>query len=191
MSSTPFPDEPLPKRVLFNAMLGLLAFFGLIVLLAMTVREPIEALSTKIVEQLGVPGIFLMVALMDPIPGPGHQLAVLVGYTGGLPPLGIFVAASSGAVLSSMWCWWLGRNFKDSVGIQTVLTRWKIKDFLQKHGAIAIALAGVMPIPYAAATLGAGACDVPLRSLLLGSLARPVKIALALILLSLGWSTPG
>lgn len=183
--------EPLPRRALLNAVLGLLAILGAIMALAWVAREPIELLSGHIVDTYGLLGIFVIVALMDPIPGPGHDVGLVLGWAGGLGFWGIYLAASLGTIVGSALSWGLGRWIGHWPSIQNALDRYQLREKFQKHGARAVALAAIAPVPYVLATVGAGACGIPFGAFILGSLARPLKVLVALALIATGWGAVG
>ena len=190
MESTPL-SQPLPRRAILKGLLGLLAILGAIMGLAWVARDPIEALSGRVVDAYGLIGIFVIVALMDPIPGPGHDVGLVLGWAGGLGFWGIYLAASLGTIVGSALSWGLGRWIGHWPSIQAALDRYELREKFLKYGAKAVALAAIAPVPYAVATIGAGACGVPFGVFILGSMARPLKVLVALALIATGWGAVG
>ena len=76
-------SEPLSRRAILQGLIGLLGVFAAIFLLAWVARDPISVFSTQLVQHYGLWGIFLVVALMDSIPGPGHDVGLVLGLAGG------------------------------------------------------------------------------------------------------------
>ena len=185
------PTTVAPRRAALQVLLGLVGVLLAIMALGWWARAPIEAASLWMVEHYGALGIFLMVAVMDPIPGPGHDVALIVGHAGGLGFWSIFLPASFGSFLASIMSWAIGTRLRGWAALRVTMERYKIASMLEKHGAKAVAIAAVGPFPYVVATVGAGASGVPFRSFFLGSLARPIKIGVALGLIMAGWHLTG
>jgi uncharacterized membrane protein YdjX (TVP38/TMEM64 family) len=185
------PTTTAPRRAALQVVLSLIGVLAAIMALGWWAREPIEAASVWTVENYGALGIFLMVAVMDPIPGPGHDVALIVGHAGGLGFWSIFLPASLGSFIASILSWAVGTQLQGWAALRVTMERYKIDAMLEKHGAKAVAIAAVGPFPYVVATVGAGASGVPFKSFFLGSLARPVKIAIALGLIMAGWHLTG
>lgn len=180
-----------PRRALAQAVVGLLLIFGGIFALGWYFRDPITAWSTVIVEEGGALGIFLMVALMDPIPGPGHDLGLVVGHAGGLGFWSIWIAASLGSLVGSLITWAIGVRLGRWQALRLMLQRYRLEELFHRYGARAVAIGAVGPFPYLLVTMGAGACEVPLRDFIIGASARSLKIGGALLLIMAGWEASG
>ncbi len=177
----------LTPRVVARLGLGLLVLVGLIAALGLAVREPVAAFGARVVAELGLPGLFAAVVAMDQIPGVGFQPALFFGYTGGIPLLNLVIAAWAASYVASIGVYGIGRTLRNSTRLVAFLERWRIGGWLRDHGARAIAVAAVAPVPYGLATLGAGVLGVRLRDLLVGASFRGVKIAATAAAIGLGW----
>lgn len=180
-----------PRRALAQAAVAMLALFGGIFALGWYFREPITAWSTAMVEKWGAPGIFLMQAVMDPIPGPGHDLGLVVGHAGGLGFWSIWVASSLGSLLGSVICWAVGLRMGRWPALRVMLQRYRLDWLFEKYGAKAVAIGSIGPFPYILVTVGAGACGMTLRDFVLGASARSLKIGFMLMLIMAGWEASG
>ncbi len=187
----PPPEQANPRRVLLQAVGAASGILLAILALGWLAREPIEAFSRWMVVEWGLPGLIALTVLVDPVPGPGHDTALVVGYAGGLGFWPVWIATAIGTQISSWLCWGLGRLIGHWGWVQRLLTRWKVKEFLDRHGSRAIALASVLPVPYGPVTVGAGASGMPLRTFMIGAAARPLKVLAALAMIAAGWHLTG
>jgi hypothetical protein len=174
-------------RAILKAAVGVLLLVVVLAALGAWAREPVEAFSRAVVDRLGLGGVFLAVMLLDPVPVVGFQPFVLLGATGGLPLLPLFGLAWAGAALGTVGAWTLGGRFGAHPRARDLLARARIEALLLEHGATALCVAAVGPLPYGLATFGAGAVGVPLRTALLGALARGLKIGLSVAAVAVGW----
>ncbi len=170
-----------------RAALGFVVLCGVLAVAGVAVRAPIAAFSARVVAELGLVGLFAAVVAMDPIPGLGFQPALFFGYTGGLPLPSLVFAAWSASMVASVSVFAVGRLSRNSARLVSLLERWRIGDWLRDHGARAIAVAAVAPVPFGLATFGAGVLGVKLRDLLVGASFRGLKIAATAAAIGLGW----
>jgi membrane protein YqaA with SNARE-associated domain len=174
-------------RVL-RAILGLVAAIVALVIVATYAREPVERFARALVELGGLGGLGLATFLGDPVPGVGFVPAAMLGYAGGVDPVVLFAVISAASFASSLATWGLGRVLRQAPWIPAFLDRWRIGPMLRRRGAMAVAVAAVSPVPWGVAALGAGASDVAFGPFALGAAARPLKIAVTIAALVLGWS---
>ena len=66
--------------------------------------------------------------------------------------------------------------------------RYKIGPFMREYGAYAVAVAAIVPFPYAITTWGAGMSNMKLRDVMLGAIFRYPKVLFYLTLIVLGWN---
>ena len=180
-----------PRRALAQAALGIALIFGGIFALGWYLREPITAWSTQVVERWGALGIFVMVAVMDPVPGPGHDLGLVVGHAGGLGFWSIWIAASMGSLMGSLGCWAAGLRLGRWRPLRLMLERYRLDHLFDRYGAAAVAIGAVGPFPWLLVTMGAGACNMRFQAFFLGAAARSLKIGVALLLIMAGWEASG
>ncbi len=185
------PGPVLDRATVLRVAVGVLLLVGLFTALGTLAREPVEAASLAVVGRLGLGGIFLAVAALDPIPVVGFQPLVIVGAAGGLPLLPLFAVAWAGVVVGSAIAWALGALVRDGPRVRRALERARVGDALRQRATLTLTVAAVAPLPYGLAVFGAGAVGAPLRSALAGAAARGLKIALSLGAVALGWSVGG
>lgn len=184
-------DAPEPRRVLVQALGAGVGLLAIILAIGWLAREPISAFSVWMIGEWGLIGLFALTVVSDPIPGPGHDTALLVGYAGGLGFFPVWIVTSLGTIASSALSWSVGRLIGRAAWVQRMLVRWKVTDFLDRHGSRAIAWASVLPVPYGPVTLGAGASGMPFATFIVGALARPIKVLFMLAAIALGWHATG
>lgn len=187
------PDLPSPRPIQLNAgtllrLLGAAAVLVFLVYLVATLfREPLEAAATWLVDRGGLAGLVALVAVCDPIPGPGFQPGLVIGTTASVPPTQIFAAAVAGSLLSSNLCWLAGRTLRanrlllrllDLTGVGALLARWRWR---------AVVASSLLPLPWVIVTLGAGASGMPLAHFFPAATARSLKILVSLLAIQIGW----
>jgi len=182
------PETPLPMPVLARRLvLGIGALLAAVVVLGLTRRQPLEALSEKFVEHFGLLGIFVGIAVWDAMPLTTHEPFLFFGYSGGLGFWPVAMTASAGSVTAGFVGYAIGRLLGSWDRFHRLLIRYRIAPFLNQYGAVAIAIAAATPVPFAITTWGAGASRISLRQLAIGSLFRIPKVIVYLAVIVLGW----
>lgn len=191
MPSVPQPeadDVPDVSWLLVRLFIALLVMGATAWFLGSVLEGPIEALSRSFVDAFGALGVFVGVTILDAIPGTFHEPLLILAYDGGIRFRTIVGVAGTASILSGVIGWTCGRLLGKWSFLDRVLTKYRITPFMRRYGGRAIAIAALTPFPYAITTWGAGAADVPLSTLLVGSLFRYIKIALYLGIIVSGWS---
>ncbi len=173
---------PIPTSRLIAAILGLLAAVSIVGWVA---RVPVTTFSTAVLTRTGLPGLFALVVVTDPLPGVGFQPALFVGWTGGLDAAVVSIVVFLGSLTGSALGWLLGRVSARSV--LGPLEQYGIAAMILRHRWRAVALAAVTPLPFGVATLGAGALGLSFGETMAGASLRGIKIAVILGLFALGW----
>ena len=181
-------DNPVNMRTLLIKLgLILLVLFFVVLLLGLTIREPIESIATVAVARYGRVGLFLAVMCVDTIPGLTNEPLLLLASSGGLGYVSILLAAGFGSVMGGVVGWFLGGHLRKFPPLKDRISRYGIEGYFQHYGGRTIAIAAVLPIPFALTTWAAGASGVSLRTLLLGAIWRIPKTAFYLTLIHYGW----
>lgn len=173
-------------RVLRPA-LGVLALVGAVAALAAFAREPVEHAARLLLEAGGLGGVFAAGVLADGLPGVGFLPVLLLAHAGGVGAVAILAMLTASSFVASVAGWALGRLLGRAAWMPALLERSRVGPLLRRHGARALAVAAVMPVPWPLATVGAGASGLGIGPLLAGAACRPVKIALTLAAVALGW----
>jgi membrane protein YqaA with SNARE-associated domain len=131
----------------------------------------------------GYPGIFLISLIANAtliLPAPG--LAVTFAMGGVFHPLGVALAAASGATLGEMTGYLAG--FSGQAVVERAGAYDRLHTLTRKYGAIAIFVLAILPLPFFdLAGLAAGALRMPLPKFLLATwLGKLIKMLLVAIL---------
>lgn len=151
--------------------------------------EQIKAGGTWFVETLGLPGLFACFYVPDAIPIPGaHEVCTGLSLIGGVNFWAITGVAGLGSVSGGITGYFLGRLLAHTERLQSFLSGRGAKASLlvKRHGATAVALGAVSPIPYSVTAWAAGSLRMPLLPFILVSLLRFPRIAFYLWLIQLG-----
>lgn len=181
-------DPPTPRVFLLRfgaALLGVIAVVGL---LGAVLRGPITAASTGFVDHFGLPGVFVAVFIADVLPVSTHDPVLFAGHTGGLPFAPLALTAACGSI-GAAWFdfgigWLLGTRWRC---VHALVERYRIPAFMRRYGPWAIAVAAILPVPFALVAWSAGMAGSPFRHLVAGSVLRASKIGITLTLIALGW----
>jgi membrane protein YqaA with SNARE-associated domain len=74
--------------------------------------------------------------------------------------------------------------------LTNVFKTYRVTAFLERYGVWAVAIAAFTPFPFAVVTWASGACGLPVKPVLLGSLFRAPKVLLYLTIIVYGWHLP-
>lgn len=182
------PDN---KRLVVKSVVGLTLLLAVAGLTGLLFREPISAGATWLYERLGLAGLFLGVLITDTSPLPlTHEPVLFLGVSAGEDPWRILAVTATASVLAGPVGWSCGRLARRS----RRLTHWlqrrfpEVVTFMDEHGAKGVAIAALLPIPFAVSTWLAGLSTVRFGPLCAASLLRIPKTAFYLWLLVAGWS---
>ncbi|MCO4745670.1 MAG: VTT domain-containing protein [Proteobacteria bacterium] len=170
-------EDPLALKTLFRRLVVgfvvLMVGVGVVYTLA---AEPLAIVSEAFVENFGILGVFVGCLLIDATPGLTHEPVLLFALDGGLGYGSVLLAAGSGSVLSGVVGYAIGNRLGGVAWVQRMLIRYRLRAFLHRYGVRAVAIAALTPFPFAIATWGAGASQIPIRSVLIGALFRFPKV---------------
>ena len=178
------------RSLLIRSLAGLLGLAAVVVAAGVWLRAPIEAMAEVFIGRGGLPGLFAAVVFTDASPIPmTHEPVLLLAVAQGIDPTIIGAVASAASVAAGPVGWTGGRILGRS--------RWAVAwssgrgaemvAFLGRWGATGVAIAALLPIPYALATWTAGLVGVPFGRLLAASLLRIPKTWFYLGLVVAGW----
>ena len=175
------------RVLLIRTVVTVAVLFLIVLVLGITVREPIEAFSRRAVEQFGVLGLFVAVSCIDSVPGLTNEPLLLLALSGGLGYWVVLLAAGSGSVLAGLFGWVIGGRLRRLQWLQQQLETHGVESFFERYGGRTVAIAAVLPIPFALCTWAAGAANLDFRSVALGSCLRFPKTWFYLTLIYYGW----
>ncbi|MEE2829795.1 MAG: hypothetical protein VX498_11460, partial [Myxococcota bacterium] len=154
-------DGPLLRKTI----LGILGLLALAALCGWLFKDPIVALSDAFINHFGLWGIFLGVLITDTSPLPmTHEPIVLLGIGAGVPWTALLPVVAGASVLAGPLGWACGRFFVADSRFASWLERRhpRLTGFMKNHGIKAVAVAALLPIPFALATWTAGMMRLPL-----------------------------
>jgi len=162
--------------------------------LAFLLEEPLSALARDCFDRLGMPGIFLGVLVADTSPLPlTHEPVLVLGVTAGVNPWQLWAVAGSASVLAGLVGYTAGAVLVSRSRLQAWLaSRYPgFISFMEKHGVRGVAVAAILPIPFALATWSAGMVRLGFFRVALVSLLRIPKTGFYLGLIVTGWELGG
>lgn len=176
--------------------LGLGAALVLVLALASGVllREPLQVWGAVFIERFGLVGLFVGVLVTDSSIVPlTNEPLVLLAIGGGVPPWTAVGLTAAASVCAGPIGWSCGRLLARHTRLGPWLARRhpQVTGFLTRYGARFVAVAAVLPFPFAVATWLSGASDVRLVHVLLASLLRVPKTLFYGALLVGGWVAAG
>jgi len=166
---------------------------GLILAIALEefAGKEVQKVSEKVMDAIGLPGLFFAVFLMDGVPQPFTYvplifLAVKDGSTSKPTVFAICAAASYCAAITGYMIGRKIRNFSQGkVLFESLGKNYPyVPDMMERRGAIGVALAALLPCPLAIATWTAGSFEVPFWHFALAGMCRMPKILIAILLSS-------
>jgi len=182
------------RRTLRRLLIGAALALALGAVCGVLLREPLVEWGGGFIDRFGLAGLFLGTLITDSSLLPlTNEPLVLLAISGGTSPWTAFAVTSTASVLAGPLGWALGRL----VARRTPLGLWlhrrypDVAALLARRGARFVAVAALLPFPFAVSTWLAGATDVPLAPLLLASLLRVPKTAFYVALLTGGWALGG
>jgi membrane protein YqaA with SNARE-associated domain len=180
----------LNRRLAWQAVGGLVVVVAVAGIAGVVLRGPITGLAGLFIGTLGWPGVFLGVLLTDASPIPmTHEPVLLLGVAEDLDVIRLGLVASTASVTAGPIGYAGGRMLR-AAGAEQWLSRRapQMVGFLQRWGALGVALAALLPIPFAVATWTAGAIRVPFLKVAAASLLRVPKTCFYLWLIYRGWN---
>jgi membrane protein YqaA with SNARE-associated domain len=175
---TPTPAKARSSWKLQLARAAMLVFVIALTWFVYNIRDRADVLQAY-----GYPGIFLLSVMASAtivLPAPG--LAFVYGAGALLNPLGVGVAAGLGATLGELSGYMAG--FSGQAIIENRALYEKLVGWMQRYGAVTIAVLGFLPLPFFdLAGVAAGALKMPVARFLLfcsvGKIPKMLLVALA------------
>ncbi len=189
--SEPAPKQTVDAALLRRALGGLVLILVVAGVAGVVLREPITAVAEVFIGRFGLAGLFAGVLFTDASPFPlTHEPVLLLGVAMGIPWWKLAFVGSLASVTAGPVGYCGGLLLRTRSGAATWLDRRApgMLAFLQEWGATGVAIAALLPIPFALATWTAGLTGVPFPKLLVASLLRIPKTCFYLTLIIQGWA---
>jgi membrane protein YqaA with SNARE-associated domain len=184
---------PPPRTVALRMVLGLLVMTGLVAVLGLLFRDPIQGASTAFIDRFGLAGVFIGVFVADALPVCTHDPILFAAHSGGVPPVLLCVVAMSAAILAFGFDFAVGRLLgKRLEPLSRFADRFHVSELLRHYGTTAIVAAAILPVPFALVVYVIGVSgQVSFGTVVVGSLVRASKIGFTVSAIALGWSIGG
>lgn len=194
MASTSSPeataDDTLNVRwLLFTTGLILLGIMSVMAVVGHSFREPLMDVSRQFVEGLGGVGVAMGFFLPDAfnLPLPADAFTTL-GLAGGMSFGEVVLWGTAGSLVGGAIGYWIGRGLRHTRFVSRILEGKgaRVQRLLTRHGATALAVAAITPLPYSIFCWAAGAGQMSFRTFFAISLLRIGRVAGYLLVIRLG-----
>lgn len=178
------PAGPNWAKIALKIAFSVLGFLLLVCLLEHLCADQVEHASHKLIEHIGLPGLFIGVLLADGLPQPFTYVPLIyMSVEGGVPKWRVFAICMTASYVAALLGYCIGSYIsRRQWGEQWFGTlREKYPDgpdLMERRGAIGVLLAAMLPVPLAAATWTAGFLRVNMWHFLVAALGRCPKIAI-------------
>lgn len=179
------------RALLVKMVTGIVLLLAIAAALGFLLEEPITIAASAFVDRFGLWGIAGAVVVTDASPVPmTHEPVLLIGVSADIPPLTLWAVASSASVFAGLVGYCCGALLVS----RSRLRAWLLEKhpgferFMERHGVRGVAVAALLPIPFALATWSAGMTRVGLPGVMLASLLRVPKTGFYMWLIVAGWS---
>lgn len=172
------------RKICAKIFLTLIVFLGVTFVLERWADEEVSVLSEKFMSFLGLPGLFILVFILDGVPQPFTYVPLIfIAVKGSIPKENIFVVCATASYSAALAGYCVGRHIRrlrcGSYLFDSLSNKYPfVPDIMQKKGAWGVVVAGAMPVPFALATWTAGSFGVPFAQFALAGTMRFPKIAL-------------
>jgi len=182
--------SPIDRSLLRQMAVGVVLLLGVAAVLALVLEGPITTMATAFVDRFGMAGIFAAVVITDASPLPmTHEPILLIGVSADVDIAVLWAVAASASVTAGLVGYTGGAVLVSRSRVREWIQRKNpgFEDFMAKHGVKGVAVAALLPIPFAFATWSAGMTGVSLPGTMAASLLRIPKTGFYLWLIVTGW----
>ncbi|MCP4867918.1 MAG: hypothetical protein GY898_04305 [Proteobacteria bacterium] len=183
-------NEPAIDRALLRKMgIGVVVLLAVAAGLAFALEEPITTMATAFVDTFGMAGIFAAVVITDASPLPmTHEPILLIGVSADVAPMVLWGVAAAASVTAGLVGYGGGALVSRTRVRAWIHTKHPgFETFMSKHGVKGVAVAALLPIPFALATWSAGMTRISLPGTMAAALLRIPKTGFYLWLIVTGW----
>lgn len=163
-------------------------FMLLVILLEIFAKETVTRLSKRLMDSIGLPGLYLFVFLADGLPQPFTYVPLIFcAVKAQVPKPVVFGVCAAGSYSAALFGYGMGAFLRQLQCGEHVFARlsehspW-MPGLMQRRGAIGVGTAALLPIPLALATWTAGFHHVDFGRFLLAGMFRMPKILLFVLL---------
>jgi membrane protein YqaA with SNARE-associated domain len=183
------PEPIEPRRLFFQTAFGILILMGLTFIIGNVLQAELVAIGEGFVRRFGGPGITVCCLAPDALPmPPPHEVCMAFGRIGGLSFWEVVAWATLGSLSGGSVGYLIGRTLSNAAFFRTIVEgrgrlAWQA---IKRHGALALAIGAVSPVPYSVCCWASGAIRMHPGVFLLVSMLRMPRLAFYLWLIQLG-----
>eukprot|EP00440_Ansanella_granifera_P068067 gb/GFBE01073842.1/.p1 GENE.gb/GFBE01073842.1/~~gb/GFBE01073842.1/.p1 ORF type:complete len:254 (+),score=42.59 gb/GFBE01073842.1/:1-762(+) len=190
-------SSPPWRKFAAKVLVSVSVFLLLTVLLEVFAKDEVASVSRRLMDTIGLPGLFLCVLAADGLPQPFTYVPLIFfAVKAGIAKPVVFLVCAAASYTAALSGYGIGMGLRQLECGQAFF-RWLVDlqpwlpDLMQRRGAVGVALAALMPIPLALATWTAGSFRVNFLHFLLAGTFRMPKILVFVLLSGAGGTTRG
>ncbi|MBK5201265.1 MAG: VTT domain-containing protein [Spirochaetaceae bacterium] len=136
-----------------------------------------DQLAKHLYQKMGIPGVFIFVYIVDTFIVP-MTVDVIYPFVTDWSPLKIMLVLGTASYFGGVSGYWIGRLLSHVKTIKNFIEKLvgTHKEFIEVHGAWAVVLGALSPLPYSTICWAAGIAKVDNRKMLLACLARYLRM---------------
>ncbi len=168
------------RRLVRKMVVGLLIILAVAGLCGVLFKEPLRFVGGAFIDRFGLVGLFLGVVFADASPLPlTNEPLVFLARGAGVGAWTIFGVVSAASVAAGAVGYGAGRFFGGRFGLEDWMDRRQpaLAHYMRRYGAEGVAIAALLPIPFALSTWSAGVLHVPFAKVMVAALVRIPKTA--------------
>jgi len=176
------------QRFAVKVLLTLTGFLILTIILEAYAKDRVTAFSKRLMDSIGLPGLFIAVLLCDGLPQPFTYVPLIfIAVKAQIPKIQVFGVCAVASYFAALGGYLAGFSLAQMSCYQSALQRlsesqpW-LPDLMHRKGALGVAIAALLPMPLAVATWTAGSFHVNFLQFLLSAGFRMPKILIFVIL---------
>lgn len=168
------------KKLLFRTIIGIAFVIAILLIYEYffgVVGTTNDSIAQRLYEQMGTSGVFLFVLIVDTFIVP-MTVDVMYPLVIAWSPIKIMMVLGTASFLGGILGYWIGRFLSRIKFIDRLVDKLvgSHKVFIDDHGAWAIVLAALSPLPYSTICWAAGALKVDNRKIILACIARYARM---------------
>lgn len=176
------------KKIGLKVVFSIAGFVLATYLVERYAEERVTEVSEKLMECIGLPGLFLAVFLADGIPQPFTYVPLIfMAVKGSVGKSMVFLVCATASYCAALTGYVVGYQIRSlergSVMFDKLSESYPwVPEIMGRRGAVGVAFAAMLPIPLAIATWTAGSFQIYFPHFLMAGLCRMPKIALFVLL---------
>ncbi len=182
------------RRLIRKSLVGLMVILVAAGITGVFLKEPLQSVGASFIDHFGLVGLFFGVILTDASPLPlTNEPLIFLARGAGVGAWTIFAVVSVASVTAGAVGYWAGRILGERVGLEAWMDRKQpaLVHYMRRYGAEGVAIAALLPIPFALSTWSAGVLGVRFWRVMAAALLRIPKTGFYVLLIVGGLSLGG